>query len=62
MQAEIPAYLIKYIACQQPDHEGEKINLICLANSCQQQPLICSLCAATTHRDHSYKPLKIYLD
>lgn len=58
MKNEVPAYIIKYMECQHPGHEGEKINLICERSGA----LICSMCAATTHAGQVYRPLKIYLD
>jgi hypothetical protein len=48
--------------CGQRDHEGEKVNLICLNRDCTDSPLICSLCASQNHKGHQFKPLKIYLD
>lgn len=62
MQQSVPSYLIRYIECGVQGHEGEKVNLICLGDKCQETSLICSLCAATSHHGHPYKPLKIYLD
>ncbi len=62
MKSEVPAYIIKYIECSEPHHEGEKVNLICLNQACADNSLICSICSSDKHKGHQFKPLKIYLD
>jgi hypothetical protein len=54
--------VIKYMECGEGEHEGEKVNLICLNRECADSPLICSLCASHRHKGHAFKPLKIHLD
>lgn len=59
----IPQYKINYKSCtQDTQHQGEKMNFVCLNEECSMQSLICSFCREEKHKGHITKPLKFYIE
>lgn len=56
-------YKINYKTCtQDSQHDGEKMNFVCLNQDCSLQSLICSICREEQHKGHITRPLKFYIE